>query len=68
MGRKSKTIEDRRVSVGVTLPYHLVRHVDNVAQLLGVTRTNVVEIALQNYLSCLKEEGVTYAASTASRI
>ena len=64
MGRKSKIIEERRVSVGVTLPYHLVQHVDGVAQYLGVTRTNVVEIALQNYLSELKEEGVTYAVKT----
>ena len=68
MGRKSKTIENRRVSVGVTLPYQLIRHVDDVANFLGVTRTNVIEIALQNYLSCLKEEGVTYAVKTEARI
>lgn len=50
MGRKSKTFEERRVSVGVTLPYNLVQSVDAIVHYYGVTRTNFVERALNEYL------------------
>lgn len=70
MGRKFKNVEDRRVSVGVTLPYDLVQAVDSVVGYYGVTRTSMVETALIEFFdrhnSMVKgvKDGATYAVKT----
>lgn len=50
MSRKKLAAADRRVAIGVTLPYGLVKALDNKASEKGTARSTIIERAILYYL------------------